>query len=122
MLVKRELDAPPRNAPSWDDCWNGPDRGIISAWECGLERRKDDPELANRAGAGELVVLPWKGGIERAIKTRKKYGTLLYLAMWTGLRGEPLDINTDEEVTMICTRTKVPVTYTSNISKFKNAT
>jgi hypothetical protein len=121
MLVKRGLNEKPRRKMTWEELWQGPDGGIICAWECGLEKRKDDPALAKRASSGELVVLPWKGGVEKAIKTRNKHGSLLYLAMWTGLRGEALNIDTNEEVQLICTRTHVPVTYTSDINKFKNA-
>jgi hypothetical protein len=69
-----------------------------------------------------LVVLPWKGGVVSAIKLGKKYGTLFYLAMWQGLRGEPLDIDTDLEVVRTCSRTGMVVTYTADRSRYSQGT
>lgn len=117
MQIKRALDAPVREAATWEDRWAGPDGGLIACWERGLEKRREDPELAARAVAGELVILPWKGGVEKAIKG-VKYGSYQYLAMLQGLCGEPLDIDTGAEVSRVCSRTQMQVIYTNDMSKY----
>lgn len=117
MHIKRGLDAPARESATWEDRWAGPDCGLIACWERGLEKRREDPELATRAVAGELVILPWKGGVEKAIKGAK-YGSYQYLAMLQGLRGEPLDIDTAVEVSRVCSRTQMQVVYTGDMSKY----
>lgn len=105
---------------TWEARWQGPDAGIIASWERGREKRREDPALAARAVAGELIVLPWKGGVEKAIKG-SKYGPFHYLAMWQGLRGDPLEIDTSQNVTLVCSKTGVSVTYTADDSKYRNA-
>lgn len=78
-------------------------------------------ELAEAARDGELVPLPWKGGLEAAIKSKRKYGTMRYLAMWQGLRGDDLKIDTDIEREIECSRFKVTVTFTNDYEKYGNA-
>lgn len=117
MRIKRALDAPVRESATWEERWAGPDGGLIACWERGLEKRREDPELATRAVAGELVILPWKGGVEKVIKGAK-YGSYQYLAMLQGLRGEPLDIDTAVEVSRVCSRTQMQVVYTGDMSKY----
>jgi hypothetical protein len=79
--------------------------------------RNKDPEIASRAVGGELVTLPWKGGTETldelpaGKKPPKRFGTLRYLAMWRGLRGEDLYIDIEAQVTITCTRTNRPVIF-----------
>jgi hypothetical protein len=91
--IYRSYQAPKREGLSWEEQWEGPDRGLIWCWELGRERRKKEPELAARARNGELPLLGWKGGVEQKGKQKKKYGSLYYLAEWQGLRGEDLDID-----------------------------
>lgn len=83
--------------------------------------RHYSPTIAKRAEAGELMILPWKGGIERAIKKKQKFGTLNYLAMWQGLRGEDLDIDPDQEPTRTCVLTAMQVVFTADHDKYKEA-
>ncbi|KQW24694.1 hypothetical protein ASC83_11095 [Acidovorax sp. Root402] len=99
----------------------GPDKGLINAWITGLAKSVDSPELAAKATAGELPVLPFRGGVEAAIKTKTKVGHLLYVAMWQGLRGEDLQVDTDIELSMTCTRTGVPVLYTMDFEKLRTS-
>jgi len=73
--------------------------------------------LAKRARNGELPILGWKGGLEKEIKTKEKYGTLNYLAQWQGLRSEDLNINLSEERETICSKTKIKVIFTADASK-----
>jgi hypothetical protein len=42
---------------------------------------------------------------------------MFYLAQWQGLRGEDLDIDRSVEKTVVCVRTDVAVTFTSDSSK-----
>ena len=105
---------------SWEECWNGPDGGLIACWEAGRAKAVNDPRLAQRARNGELMILPWKGGINRPLKTRK-YGSLRYLAMWRGLRGEPLIVDLDSEVILTCSKTGVSGTYTPRSEKYMAA-
>lgn len=118
MRVTRNVGDPSTERLSWEERWKGPDRGLVATWEAGLRISKEDPFLADRARQGQLVILSWKGGVEKATKKGRKYGSLSYLAMWHGLRGEPLDIALDEEVTLVCSRTNMTVTYTPDRSKY----
>lgn len=115
MRVTADEVDPQRERWSWAAVWEGDDRGLIAAWEAGRKMAKTTPQLAAAALNGELVMLPWKGGVERAIKGRK-YGSLLYAAMWRGLRGEALDMRTDEECVLTCSRTEMTVCYTPDLS------
>ena len=119
--VFRSYKEPKRDGASFDQRWRGPDKGLITCWEVGRELSKKDPELAERAIRGELPVLGWKGGVEKEIKKKEKYGTLFYLAQWQGLRGDDLDIDLSEEKELICSRTKVKVIYTGVFKKYANA-
>jgi hypothetical protein len=116
--VHRSHSEPIREGLSFEERWKSPDRGLTTAWEVGRRRRKEKPEIAARAAKGELPVSGWKGGIEKPLKKKTKFGTLLYLAEWQGLRGEDLDIDLDEEVTLVCSRTGMEVTYTSDSQKY----
>lgn len=116
--VFRSQDEPIRNEPSFEKRWRGADRGLVTAWDVGRRLRKDKPDLAKRACNVELPLSGWKGGVERSLKKRVKFGTLEYLAEWQGLRGEDLDIDLDEEVTLVCSRTGMEVTYTADSEKY----
>lgn len=91
--VTRSVDCQIREGLSTSELWDGPDRGLIGCWERGREKRDKEPELAACAEKGELTTLPWKRG------------SLQYLAMWQGLRGEDLRVSFVEEVTIVCTKT-----------------
>jgi len=121
MRIYRESDAPKREGLDTLARWLGPDKGAIAAWERGREFATERPDLANRARCGELMVLPWKGGMERALKTGQKYGTKRYLAMWQGMRGDALDIDLDLDESRVCSATGMTVIYTSDVSKYAGA-
>ena len=118
MRVQATNVDPSRAALPWTERWQGPDQGLIACWERGREKAAESEALASAARHGELVVLPWKGGVDRPTKLGSKYGSLFYLAMWQGLRGEPLDIDTDKDVAITCSRTRMVVTYTADASKY----
>ena len=106
--IHRSIREPFRIGLSYDEVWYGPDRSLICCWEVGRQLRNKDAEIADRAAKGELVMLPWKGGtnnleeLPAGKKPSTRYGTLRYLAMWQGLRGEDLDVDLDAQVTIIC--------------------
>lgn len=119
--VYRSYSESLREELSWDERWKGSDNGLITCWEVGRKLSAKEPEIAERAKNGELPVLGWKGGVERKIKKKEKYGTLFYLAQWQGLRGDDLDINLSEETELVCSKTGMKVIYTGDIKKYGNA-
>lgn len=121
MRIHRAITEPIREDKSWDERWKAQDGGLIACWERGREKRLEDPTLAAQAQAGQLVVLPWKGGVEKDTKKKQKFGTLFYLAMWQGLRGEDLNIDPAEEITLTCATTGMTVVFTSDLAKYAEA-
>lgn len=114
VRVHRSISEPMRESLSLSETWEGPDKGLIWCWELGRRRRVEEPELAARAGTGELVVLDWIGGVEKKLKgVDKKRGTLKYLATWQGLRGEDLDIDLEGECVVVCSRTSQVVVFSA---------
>jgi hypothetical protein len=110
-LIKRSITEQIRTNLSWNETWMAEDNGLIMCWEVGRTLRQESPELAEKATRGELPVLVWVGGIDTPLKSKKKNGSLQYLAQWQGLRGENLLIDTDQIVRITCTRTEVLVTF-----------
>jgi hypothetical protein len=121
MNLLRSIEEPIREGLSWNERWKGHDKGLIACWERGREKRLEDPELSAKAAAGQLIVLPWKGGVEKATKKGVKYGALHYLAMWQGLRAEDLNIDTSEERAIVCTATRMTVIFTGDPAKYAEA-
>lgn len=107
-----------REKLTWEEIWKGPDKGLITAWEIGRKLADEDQELSAKAKRGELPISVWKGGVEKNIKSKRKYGPLLYLAEWHGLRGDDLDIDFSEERELICSKTGVKVIYTNDFKKY----
>ena len=118
MKIHRLISEPIREDQNWEERWKGKDQGLIACWERGREKSREDPALAARAREGQLVVLGWKGGVEKAIKKKQKFGTLYYLAMWQGLRGEDLNVDLTEEVVLTCTATGMAVAFTNDVAKY----
>ena len=116
--IYRSISEPIRENPSFEERWKGPDNGLIIAWEVGREKSVKYPYLAERAKNGELPVLGWRGGVDKKIKKKEKYGSLYYLAQWQGLRGEDLNINLSEEKEIVCSRTGMKVIYTVSSEKY----
>lgn len=119
--IFRSYKEPKREGLSWDERWKGCDKGLITCWEVGRELSQKNPGLAERARNGELPILGWKGGVEKKIKKKEKYGTLYYLAQWQGLRGEDLDIDLTKETELVCSRTGMKIIYTNDVKKYGNA-
>jgi len=114
MKVHRKVSEGRRDNIKWDDKWRDLPQSLVTSWERGLEKAGEDPDLAARIRDGELPILPWKGGVEKTLKKKQKYGTLYYLAMWQGLRGIDLDIDTTKEISITCTATGMIVVFTAN--------
>jgi hypothetical protein len=121
MKLHRSINEPLRDNATWEELWSGEDQGLVACWERGREKSLEDIVLANQALAGQLVVLPWKGGVEKAIKLKQKYGSLRYFAMLQGLRGEDLDLDIEREVVRVCSITNMTVIFTNDITKFAEA-
>lgn len=121
MKIQRSIAEPIRKDTKWEERWNAEDNGLIACWERGREKRLEDPLVAAHAVEGQLVVLPWKGGVEKVIKKKRKFGTLYYLAMWQGLRDEDLNIDTAEETVLKCAATGMDVVFTSDMEKYAEA-
>ncbi|WP_240882333.1 hypothetical protein [Pseudomonas sp. TMW22080] len=119
-VIQRSHAEPARSRLSWHDTWQGPDSGLIKNWEIGRKLAIHNPDLASRTRAGELPPLNWKGGSDRTLVKREKFGSLRYLAQWQGLRGEDLSISLDSEVTIKCAKTQMIVTFTPDIRKILN--
>jgi len=115
--IYRSLQEPIRENLSFDERWRGPDMGLITCWEVGRKRSIEDPDLAERAKNDELPVLGWKGGVEKRIKKKEKYGSLNYLAEWQALRDEDLDIDLSAEIEIVCSKTGMKLTYTGDTTK-----
>ncbi len=122
MYVRRSISSQIRSGLSIEERWRGADSGVIASWERGreisAETSCDAQDLTARARRGELVILPWKGGVERSLKTKQKYGTMRYLAMWQGLRGENLEVDLAGDLERTCTATGMTVIYTNDASKY----
>jgi hypothetical protein len=121
MKICRSIDEPIRKEASCEHRWTAADAGLIACWERGREKAQEDPVIASKAAIGQLVQLPWKGGVDKETKKKQKFGTLFYLAMWQGLRGESLDIDPDSEVALTCTATGITVVYTGDKGKYAEA-
>jgi len=117
-IIYRSIKEFIRENPSYDERWNGPDNGLITCWEVGRTKSINYPDLAERAKKGELPVLGWKGGVEKKIIKKQKYGTLNYLAQWQGLRGDDLKIDISEEIEIVCSKTGMKVIYTGDATKY----
>jgi hypothetical protein len=119
--VFRSRKEPLRENPRFEERWDGTDKGLITSWECGRVFAKKDPALAERAKNGELPSTGLKGGGEKKLKAKVRYGCLNYLAQWQGLRGEDLDLDMDADAEMVCTKTGQRTIFTGDQSKYSEA-
>ena len=113
--LRRSINEPIREGLRVPELWSGPDNGLIWCWERGRQKRVKEPDLAARAERGELVLLAWRGGVEKKIEADKKLGTLNYLATWQGLRGQDLYIDVEGEAVVVCSETNQAVEFSSKL-------
>ncbi len=102
------------NSLSYEERFGTITSGLVTSWEIGRKLATKDPELAAKACNRELPILSWRGGVEKRLKTGVKIGVFYYLAQWQGLREEDLSIDIEKDVTIVCSKTGVAVTFTSN--------
>lgn len=121
MVVSQKFAGRCPQGESWEERWGGQDRGLICSWHRGIEKVREAPELCQQAMRGELPSLPWVGG-GKFIKAGKRVGSLHYLAMWQGLRGEDLNIDTTRGRIIRCSLTGMVVTFTGDIRAIWKAT
>lgn len=119
--IYRSFSEPDRENLTWEETWRREDKGLIKNYEVGRALAIKEPELAEKAKRGELPVLGYKGGVEKALKKKEKIGALNYIAKWQALRGEDLKIDMDEEMILTCSKTKMIVTFTMDLEKLKNS-
>ena len=121
-VLFRSINTPIRKDLTWEESWKGDDAGLIYCWEKGVEMSFENPELAARAGQGELVKLHWTGGVYKKMVDPKNEkgeiineniieGTHNYLATLQGLRGIDLNINLDSKITLVCTKYNQKVVF-----------
>lgn len=124
MKVYRSISEPIRKKISRDETWKAQDLGLIHCWELGRKRAVRNPQEALRAINGELLPLGWKGGIIPSLdddgneinpKYKFKLGSLRYLAEYSGLIGSDLDIDSEADYVMVCSRFGITVEFTSDI-------
>jgi hypothetical protein len=121
MLIQCDINNPPALGRTWEERQEGPDKGLISAWLRGIEIAKERPYLAAAAKRNELPVLPFRGGLEKTIKAKRKVGSIHYLAMWQGLRSENLCVDLTAEIQLTCNLTGVTVGFTGDTKKLLSA-
>lgn len=118
--IFRRFSEPIRENLTWEETWQQEDRGLIKNYEVGKMLALKQPELAEKAKRGELPALGYMGGTDIPLVNPKKLGSLNYLAQWQALRGEDLDIDTDDELVLVCSKTNVEVFFTWDMDKLKH--
>lgn len=117
MIINKSISEPIPPIRNFNENWGDLSAGLVTAWNTGRDKIERDPELAEAARNGQLIPLVWKGGVEKKILKTTKYGSMYYLAMWQGLRGEDLNIDLDFETTLTCSATGMTVIFTPDIEK-----
>jgi hypothetical protein len=117
MRVHYSIDEQPPEPEGFADRWSSVPQALTVCWLRGIRLAMEKPELAQLARAGELPVLWWKGGVDKPLKVQRKFGSLHYLATLQGLRGTDLDIETDADIPLTCSRYAVTVTFTGDLKQ-----
>lgn len=108
-----------RTESSPDVLWRGEDSGLIQAWEIGRRQAKKRLSVTDRARLGELPASDlFQGGYDKRLAEAIQYGSLHYYCMWLGWRGQNLEIDTDHEYPMVCSKTRMGVVYTLSSDKY----
>lgn len=115
--LKRSIEEPLRPDLTREEAWLQADKGLIHCWEIGRRRAVAEKELASKCVLGELPPLGWKGGVAKRLKKLEKYGSFRYLAEWQGLRGEDLDLDLSQELSLVCSKTGMTVIFTADLAK-----
>lgn len=95
IIITRSVNEPMREGLTVSQDFDGLDGGLICCWDQGRRMARLGHEFVKQAQEDELPQLDtWRRG------------TLYYLAVWQGLRGDDLDIDLDAEFTKQCSLTK----------------
>lgn len=95
--VSRSIAHSIREGLTVDEMFDGDDLGLIGCWEQGRKLANAGSTLVSQALDNELPRLnTWRRG------------TLNYLAVWQGLRGEDLDIDPGRDFLQECSLTRRP--------------
>ena len=119
VKIKIPISTALRTDTAPDVLWRGEDRGLIQAWEIGRRQAQKGGDFVERARRGELPASElFQGGYDERLKAAVQYGSLHYFCMWLGWRGEDLEVDTDQEYPLVCSRTQMGVVYTIDSKKF----
>ena len=116
-IIKWSYTTPERKGLSWSETWMSKDKGFIKNYEVARNLAIKNPELSEKAKNGELPSLGYKGGTDKQLKIKKKFGALNYVAQWQALREEDLFIETDKEIVITCSKTGIEVIFTNDLEK-----
>lgn len=120
-IYKSKLAEVSENSKTWAEKWSGKDCGLITCWEIGRKMANSDEVLVNNVKNNELPILPWKGGFVKTLSNQtNKFAPYYYLAMWQGIRGDDLNIDTSIELSMTCSKTNMTSVFTIDHSKYAN--
>lgn len=101
------------------DLWRNDDHGLIHAWELGRRQGTKSSILAEKATRGELPASNlFRGGYEERLTAPFQYGSLHYYCLWMGWKGVDLEVYTEREYPLVCTKTHMGVVYTLDSYKY----
>lgn len=119
MKISISVSRALRSETSPSTLWRGDDRGLIQAWEIGRRQAQQKPKLASKACAGELPASDlFQGGYDKRLEASFQYGSLHYYSMWLGWRGQDLEIDTEQEYPVVCSKNRMGVVYTMASDKY----
>ena len=119
MRISVPISSELRSESTPDVLWRGEDKGLLQAWEIGRRQSSDQSDVAKRAKQGELPASTiFQGGQDERLTTPVQFGSLHYYCMWLGWRGQDLEVDTDQEYPLVCSRTQMGVVYTIDSKKF----
>ena len=119
MRIRIPISTELRSESAPDVLWRGEDKGLIQAWEIGRRQSLDQMDVALSAQQGELPASAiFQGGQDERLNTAVHFGSLHYLCMWLGWRGQDLEVDTNQEYPKVCSRTRMGVVFTSDSKKF----
>ncbi|MDB4563975.1 hypothetical protein N9084_01570 [Flavobacteriales bacterium] len=119
MRISVPISSELRSESTPDVLWRGEDKGLMQAWEIGRRQSSDQSDVAKRAKQDELPASTiFQGGQDERLTTPVQFGSLHYYCMWLGWRGQDLEVDTDQEYPLVCSRTKMGVVFTIDSKKF----
>ena len=119
MKITIPISTALRTETAPDVLWRGEDKGLIQAWEIGRRQALKGGDLIERAKRGELPASDlFQGGYDERLNAAVQYGSMHYYCMWLGWRGQDLELETDDEYPVVCSKTRMGVVYTVSSEKY----